>query len=350
MHKIVQTSPCMEMNRRILIDGNNLAWQVFHGVNAALSSKGQRTDITFGFLRRILGFAEKFNTKNFIFCWDSRNSLRKRISPSYKSNRFKTDDPDKIKNRKQVNEQMVFLRSEILPGLGFNNSFEIDGYEADDIMAAVSQMGNGEHFDFIASSDDDMIQCLDYFTCIFNIRKNKIFTYGDFQKKYGEISPWFWAEAKAIGGCNSDRVKGVSGVADPAKSHPSDDIPPAMKYLKGELKKGKIYERIESKGMQRRIAKNRLLVHLPLRSKACDNYLDFYRDNIKLVADSFRPGGFSMVFGRYSFYSFLKQETFERWRAAFCEKPKDLSDQSKREIIKREDTRSKQKTGITGFL
>lgn len=348
-HKFIEKLPQSNANRRVLIDGDNLCWQVFFGIGSELTAGGQRTDITFGFLRRILNLAEQLDTSHFIFCWDSRDSIRKRISPKYKRKRIE-DDPKKIAQKKQVSKQMKFIREVILPGLGLNNSFMIDGYEADDIIAFIVLEEHGRWYNFIASTDDDFKQCLGYFTSIYNLKKKKIFSYEDFKKHCGNISPWFWAEAKAIGGCNSDGVLGVSGVADPAKSK-SSDVPVAIKYLKGELKKGKIYDRINSIEMQRRISKNRFLVHLPLRPKSDDSYFNFYRSHIVFSDDDISVNKLSRIFGKYQFYSFLKQDMFDRWKEVFCPDHLKASETLLRKVIPRKGgMKSLQKTKIMKIL
>ena len=68
-----------------------------------------------------------------------------------------------------------------------------------------------------------------------------------------------WVKAKAIGGCDSDNVKGIYGVADPAKSNSSK----AVEYIKGTLTKGKIYDKIVSEEGQNTIMRNMSLVFLP---------------------------------------------------------------------------------------
>ena len=130
---------------------------------------------------------------------------------------------------------MKQLRKEILPALGFKNIFLKAGYESDDIITFVIDQNRGEHYPIvIVSSDNDLLQLIDYDTSFYNFKER--ITFDIFTKRIDGLAPWYWAEAKAIGGCDSDNVKGIKGISDPAKSFNKDTgkyTSGALKYLKG---------------------------------------------------------------------------------------------------------------------
>lgn len=215
-----------------------------------LKANEMETGAIFGFLRNLLYLAQHFHCNNFIFCWDSRGSDRKDIFPEYKHKRTKDrkDDPEKDALFQSVFRQSDQLKNDILPRMGFKNSFSQVGKEADDILAILVL-----HYENIlmVSNDEDMFQMLDMCD-LWNNSKQKLWSERSFIKEYGIKAP-VWAEVKAIGGCKSDEVPGIVGVAEKT----------AIKYILGNLKETtKAYKAIYAG--EDIIKRNRELVTLPI--------------------------------------------------------------------------------------
>jgi len=71
----------------IIIDSNYVAYAQKFALSSGLTYRGGRTEIIFGFLKTVFNMSRKFETERFIFCWDSKDSLRKELYPEYKANR-----------------------------------------------------------------------------------------------------------------------------------------------------------------------------------------------------------------------------------------------------------------------
>ena len=110
--------------------------------------------------------------------------------------------------------------------------------------------------------------------------------------------------AKAIGGCSTDNVEGIQGVSDPKKKTSK-----ALKYLRGEITKGIIYDRITSKEGEAIINRNLPIVTVPYRE-------DVMKRMIRR-RDNFSRKKFVRVFNEYHFRSFLKPDYMKRWERAF---------------------------------
>ncbi len=250
--------------------------------------------------------AEKFETNNFFFCWDAGMSHRHRVYPGYKEkrekNRQEATEEDK-ESRQSMLIQQCNLERDILPSLGFKNNFIQHNYEADDLMAHWVNRLYDKGYDIImVTTDYDMLQCLDKCRIWFPNTK-KFFTKKMMLKKYG-IGPDQWAMAKAIGGCGTDEVIGIEGASDP-----KNEKSKALKYMRGELCKGKIYDRIKSKQGKAIIERNLPIVTVP-----------FMEDHMKRMIwkrNEFDRKAFIKLFGRYRFISFLKDDYFKRWEKAF---------------------------------
>ena len=76
-----------------------------------------------GFLKKILEYAEKFNTNEFVFCWDSRHAYRKWVYPDYKRARREGKTTEELSEIEIMFKQFVQLRRKILPELGFKNIY-----------------------------------------------------------------------------------------------------------------------------------------------------------------------------------------------------------------------------------
>lgn len=290
----------------IVLDCYNIGHIAFHAMGN-LDHHGRKTGIVFGFMYRMLDLAKRYETGNFIFCWDSQQSHRKIAYPPYKDRgdrKMVIRGTGEVIDYQAFHGQMEDIRKNVLSRLGFANSYMATGYEADDIMAAVVNrfpVDPGIHF-VLATTDRDMYQCLGGRVSIYNIRAKKAFTLDDFVKRYG-IQPHQWVEAKAIGGCSSDTIKGVGGVADPATSQKSR----ALAYLKGELTHGNAYRDITSELGKEIIARNRKLIKLP-----------YNNIHIKeLQEDALSRNAFLTLFDELGFNSFLKKEVWHDWEKHF---------------------------------
>lgn len=267
--------------------------------NVDLTSETLHVEVVFGFLKQLLMICKRFqNVDDYIFCWDSRKSKRRKIYPEYKANRRDRVKTEEEKEFDTVTmSQFQELRRNVLPLMGFANNFIQTGVESDDIMASIVKH-NPEHEYLMITSDQDMYQLLWHDLRIYSLHTRKIMDQKKFTDTYG-INPDQWSAAKAIGGCNTDNVAGIRGVADPAKSVKSL----ALQYLRGDLTKGKIYDKIRSDRGEEIIKRNMELVHLPF----------WATKQFKLVKKSLWRKDFIKTFELYNFQSMLRESEFRVW-------------------------------------
>jgi len=281
---------------KLLIDTSYLCYRAYF-TTGSLSVNKNKTGIIFGFFHSLLHLAKEFKTTDFIFCFDSNKSLRKRIYPQYKEKRKSAlSDKDRASIQKQIKE--IYS---ILPELGFNNVFRYTGYEADDIIAYLAYLnsyarcGSNNSIDFtIISTDQDLYQLLYYVNGMYDIKNKKIYTYNNLIKDHG-ICSTHWAKVKAIAGCASDNVKGVSGIGEKT----------AIKYIRQIASKNQI-EKIESN--KEIISRNSILVTLPFKDK---------KFNIELNENNINRDKLIEVFDKYRFNSFLKRSKLKEWYKYF---------------------------------
>jgi 5'-3' exonuclease len=279
---------------KIIVDANNLGFMAHHSVGE-LSIQDMRTGAIFGFLRMMFAVSQRFDSNEFIFCWDSKKRYRVKQRSEYKENRRDKELTAQEKEElRVVRMQFKELRKYILPELGFKNNFMIKGFEGDDIVASIIKKYDDEIF-CIMSNDNDLFQLLAGNVFMYSQTRKQKVTKKDFRTKYG-ISPKKWVYAKCIGGCYGDNVKGIKGASDPAKSIRSK----ALSYVKGELTSGIIKDRIESKEGKEIIKSNRKLIKLPHKK---------FPKNLELNDNEvFKKKKWIKVFDRYDFRFFLMKE------------------------------------------
>ena len=278
----------------VIIDANYVMYVNRFALSQGLSYKGKKTEIIFGFLRHINELARHFETKKFIFCFDSRSSLRKTIYPEYKANRHTNETPEDIELNKVAYQQFNEIKDIVLPKLGFKNIFHKEGYESDDIIASIVK-NNQDKF-IVVASDSDLFQLLDYCT-LYNISKKSLTTKTLFEREYC-ISPDKWHLVKMIAGCSTDNVPGISGIGEKT----------AIKYLNGILKTGAKAKAIESMEMSDLFKRNLELIALP-----------FDRTGIFKITfeEKFMEKDFITICENYGFESFLSQKYLQSWIKLF---------------------------------
>lgn len=279
--------------RWLIIDSSHLIYKASFVLNY-LSYDEVKTGVIFGFLNSFISIVSKFGTRHICFCWDSKKSKRKEVFPSYKEKRRKKVLTDREKyERKEMFRQADILYKEVLPYLGIKNNFKIEGLEADDIIANLVKQLDGEKI--IVTSDDDMLQLLDNETFIYNTNKKTSFTVNDFEKKYGILSLQ-WADVKALAGCKSDDVPGISGIGEKT----------AIQFLKGELKPAsKKYGSIVSKEGKDTYEFMYRLVKLPFEK------VELSVDEKPIVIDM---NNFVDICDRFNFTYFLKKDNYLKWK------------------------------------
>jgi 5'-3' exonuclease len=276
----------------LLIDSNYLAYRTSFTMGD-LSYHERKTGVIFGFLNQILWLSKQFKTDSFLFCFDSRKNIRRRIYPSYKENRSQIN-PDMKRLKDVMFPQVDLLRREILPQMGFKNVFMWSGYESDDTIARLVYLFRQEKF-VVVSSDSDLYQLLDHCD-IYDLSKKEIKNKKWFEDEYG-ITPKKWKYVKAIAGCESDNVKGIVGVGEKT----------AIKYIKGGGgMREDLYKKIVSKEGQEIIKRNLRLVSLP--------YKGFNPGIINLHFGKGNLDNFLDICQKYDLRSFTNSNKLDDWK------------------------------------
>ncbi len=243
------------MTRWIIIDSHNAAYRAFYSVGG-LSYQGESTGVIFGFINSLIRLERELFSDRFVFCFDYGKPKRRELLPEYKRQRREARQkasPQEKKEFRDLQRQIIRLRSHTLRHIGYTNIWYQKGYEADDIIASIVRRIPKNEEAVIVSTDEDLYQLLSRRVSIYRPSNKEWMTKARFVNKY-HIDPEQWIGAKAIAGDSSDNIPGVPGVG----------MTTAIQYLRDELPpRYKKYKAIVSDEGQKIIQRNLKLVSLP---------------------------------------------------------------------------------------
>jgi DNA polymerase-1 len=279
--------------KSVIVDAHCICHKEKHA-KKDLAFEGVGTGVIFGFMQEILKLARTFETNRLLFAWDSPHSQRKTVYPSYKNNRKEVTDPEQIELDRITRPQFEVIRTRVLKDLGFTNSWQADGLEADDLIASIVK--NNEGIFYIASADEDLYQLLTPGIAMYKPHKKTTYHYDDFIREF-EIDPSQWNMVKALAGCSSDAVPGIVGVGEKT----------AIRFLLGKLKPGsKAFNSIvAAKSENGFLTRNLKLVTLPFPTTPAIfvNRLD------KPSLD-----GYIETCQRYGLNTLMESDAIRKWR------------------------------------
>lgn len=190
----------------MLIDGNSILNRAYYGVPLLTDSKGRFTNGVFGFLNTLMGLLDEEKPDYLGVAFDMKApTFRHKTFTEYKGTRHSA--PDELK------EQFPLIR-EVLKTMDIS-IFEIEGFEADDILGTLSLAGEKAGFDtVVVSGDMDLLQIASKTTKISipKTRDRKTVTEKYFEEdvmnEFG-VTPTEFIDVKALMGDASDNVPGV---------------------------------------------------------------------------------------------------------------------------------------------
>jgi DNA polymerase I len=197
--------------RLLLIDGHSMAYRAFYALPAEnfTTAQGQHTNAIYGFATMLLSLLSTEKPTHVAVAFDvSRKTFRSEIFPEYKANRAKTPD--------EFRSQMSYLH-ELVTAFGIT-TFEVEGFEADDIIATIAKQAERENSEvFICTGDRDSFQLVNEKTTVLYPKRGVSdltrMTPDAVQEKYG-MSPEQYPDFAALRGDPSDNLPSVPGVGE----------------------------------------------------------------------------------------------------------------------------------------
>ena len=195
--------------RLLLLDGHSLAYRAFFAlpVENFATATGQHTNAVYGFTSMLVNVLRDEVPTHVAVAFDkSRQTFRLAAYSDYKAKRNKTPD--------EFSSQLPLIRR-VLDTLAITH-LDLDGYEADDIIATLATEGLADGMEvLILTGDRDSIQLVtDSSTVLYPMRGVSDLarlTPAYVEEKYA-VPPHRYPELAAIVGEVSDNLPGVPGV------------------------------------------------------------------------------------------------------------------------------------------
>lgn len=199
------------MKKVVLVDGNNLLFRSYYATaysgNFMKNSKGFPTNALYGFVNMINKIINDEKPEYMLVAFDKGKTFRHDKYEDYKAGRIEM--PNELK-------QQFPVAKEILTNLGIK-WFEIENYEADDIVGTLAKMidESDDYKGLIVSSDKDLLQLITD-KVVMKMLKTKdyvMMTKETFFETYG-LTPEKMIDIKALQGDSSDNIPGVKGIGE----------------------------------------------------------------------------------------------------------------------------------------
>jgi DNA polymerase-1 len=186
-----------------LVDGSGYIFRAFFALPPMTRPDGTPVNAVFGFTKMLMKLIADSDADGVAVIFDAgRKSFRNEIYPEYKSHR--PEPPE------ELIPQFALIREATkaynLPAI------EMEGYEADDIIATYAEMARARGIEVtIVSSDKDLMQLVNDGIAMLDPMKNRPIGHDEVVEKFG-VGPDKVAEVQALAGDSTDNIPGVPGI------------------------------------------------------------------------------------------------------------------------------------------
>ena len=200
-----------ERKKLVVIDGKSVFYRGYYAMPNLSTKDGTPTGGVYGFAVMALEVIKRLKPDYVCVAWDKpKTNIRKRLEmyPEYKAGR-KPAPPD-------FYEQVPLLH-QLLRAFGWP-LYELDDYEADDIMGTLAVQAAAEGVDtLLVTSDLDMLQLINEHVKVYVLKTGlsniELYSSASFTAKYG-LSVHQFQDLKALKGDSSDNIPGVPGIGE----------------------------------------------------------------------------------------------------------------------------------------
>ena len=284
------------MKKILIIDGNSLIHRAFYALPLLQNKHGQYTNAAYGFTNMLLKVLDEQQPTHLAICFDKgKITFRHDKFEEYKGHRKAT--PQELRPQFQMVKDIVKV-------LGIT-SYELEGYEADDLIGSLSRLADEEGYNcLIVTGDRDALQLVSANTEVLLTRKGisqlESYDLKAIDEKYG-LTPIQLIDVKGLMGDSSDNIPGVPGVGEKTALKLINQFQSLENVLENidQVSGKKLKERLEEHKKQALLSKDlatidrRAPMDLDLDS-CCDPQPD-YSQTLKL----FKELEFTSLVGRF---------------------------------------------------
>jgi len=290
------------MNRLIIIDGNAILHRAFHAIPALTSPDGTQTNALYGFLSMMFRLVTDLTPTHLAVAFDrAKPTFRKELFKDYQIKRPKMDD-SLAAQIPLVHEALTAMNVPM---------FEIDGYEADDVIGTLCKK-NSAAFDqiIIVTGDKDLLQLVTDTVKAYmptkGLSEAKLYGPQETMERLG-VSPDQIPDYKALAGDQSDNYPGVPGIGPKTaqtliqKYHSIENV---YQHVENETKTPDI-----SSGVEEKLRTHKELSLLSKTLATIQQTVPVSTDVAPLTKEQFIESGVLEFLERYGLHSLVKRLT-----------------------------------------
>lgn len=282
------------MTKCLVIDGNSVIYRAFFALPPLTNSAGLHTNAVYGFTTMLLRVIEEEKPTHLLVAFDAgKRTFRHEGYEAYKGGREKTPP--------ELSEQFPLLK-ELLSAMKIRQ-YEIEGYEADDIIGTLTRRADEEGVEtVVVTGDKDMLQLASRHVRIALTRKGisetDMYDPASIYEKY-QLTPRQIIDLKGLMGDASDNIPGVPGVGEKTALkllHQFGTVEDVLAHA-DEIK-GKLQETIRTHADSARMSKELATIFREVPFDAAWDELTFGGYDPAATADMFRKLEFKSLLER----------------------------------------------------
>ncbi|ADC87329.1 MULTISPECIES: DNA polymerase I [Staphylococcus] len=198
------------MDKLVLIDGNSLSFRAFYALPLLSNKAGIHTNAIYGFAMLLEKILKEEQPNHFLVAFDAgKTTFRHEKYSEYKGGRQSTPP--------ELSEQFPYIR-QLLDAYHIKY-YELENYEADDIIGTLSKQAEASGLEtIIITGDRDLTQLATDHVTIYYTKKGVTdvdhYTPEFIAEKYNGLLPKQIIDMKGLMGDTSDNIPGVAGVGE----------------------------------------------------------------------------------------------------------------------------------------
>lgn len=197
------------MERLLILDSNSLMNRAFYALPPLTNKDGLHTNAIYGFTNMLLKLEDELQSDYVVATFD-------RKAPTFRHKEYDEYKAGRKKMPPELAEQFPVMK-ELLTKLAIN-IFEIDGFEADDLIGTLAKFAEKEGMEvFIVTGDRDALQLASKNIKVIitkkGITEKEIYDEQRMIDDYG-VTPTQFIDVKGLMGDSSDNIPGVPGIGE----------------------------------------------------------------------------------------------------------------------------------------
>jgi len=199
----------LEKEKLLVLDGNSLMNRAFYALPPLTNSEGLNTNAVYGFVTMLFKMREEIKPDYIVATFDKK-------APTFRHDKFKDYKAGRKKMPPELEEQFPVVK-DLLKLLAID-IYEIEGFEADDLIGTLAVTAESKDIDvYIVTGDKDALQLATDRTTVIITKKGmtekEIYDRNRMIEEFG-VTPDQFIDVKGLMGDTSDNIPGVPGIGE----------------------------------------------------------------------------------------------------------------------------------------